>query len=68
MNSNKPVVHSLGTTMVANNNVIEDMVAGDERKIVNIRNVRRNKSRSIGAYLRDPSLVHGVFPEEYYPI
>lgn len=68
MNSNKPVVHSLGTTMVANNNVIEDMVAGDERKIVNIRNIRRNKSRSIGAYLRDPSLVHGVFPEEYYPI
>lgn len=61
-------MHSLGTTMVANNNVIEDMVAGDERKIVNIRNVRRNKSRSIGAYLRDPSLVHGVFPEEYYPI
>lgn len=54
--------------MVANNNVIEDMVAGDERKIVNIRNIRRNKSRSIGAYLRDPSLVHGVFPEEYYPI
>lgn len=68
MNNNKPVVHSLGTTMVANNNVIEDMVAGDERKIVNIRNIRRNKSRSIGAYLRDPSLVHGVFPEEYYPI
>lgn len=61
-------MHSLGTTMVANNNVIEDMVAGDERKIVNIRNIRRNKSRSIGAYLRDPSLVHGVFPEEYYPI
>jgi hypothetical protein len=68
VNNNKPVVHSLGTTMVANNNVIEDMVAGDERKIVNIRNIRRNKSRSIGAYLRDPSLVHGVFPEEYYPI
>jgi hypothetical protein len=29
---------------------------------------RRTRTRSIGAYLRDPSLVHGVFPEEYYPI
>jgi hypothetical protein len=43
-------------------------VAGEEKKIVNIKNQRRTKSRSIGAYLRDPSLVHGVFPEEYYPI
>jgi len=47
---------------------VEESVVGDDRKIVNVRNQRRSKSRSIGAYLRDPSLVHGVFPEEYYPI
>lgn len=42
---------------------------GGERKIVNIRHMnRKNRTQSIGAYLRDPSYVHGVFPEEYYPI
>lgn len=63
----RPIAQSLGATL-AMNNPTEQTVTGEERKIVNIRSQRRNKSRSIGAYLRDPSLVHGVFPEEYYPI
>lgn len=28
----------------------------------------KKRSAKVGAYLRDPSMVHGVFPEEYFPI
>lgn len=35
---------------------------------VNKRMYMKKKSNKLGAYIRDPSLVHGVFPEEYYPI
>ena len=36
--------------------------------MINKRNYVRKRSNKVGAYIRDPSLVHGVFPEEYYPI
>ena len=45
---------------------IEDEI-GQETKIMNIKPSRKNKV-TVGAYLRDPSFVHGVFPEEYYPM
>jgi hypothetical protein len=44
-------------------------VVGNEGSIVNVRKkTRKIRANSIGAYIRDPSFVHGVFPEEYYPI
>lgn len=66
---NTKAVNSLGGTLnVKVNSTQQNDVFGDEREIVNTRNHRRSKGHSIGAYLRDPSFVHGVFPEEYYPI
>lgn len=45
---------------------------GEEGSVVNRgdnrRRGRKSRAQSIGAYMRDPSFVHGVFPEEYYPI
>jgi hypothetical protein len=42
---------------------------GDEGSVINVRKkMRKSRANSIGAYIRDPSYVHGVFPEEYYPI
>lgn len=35
---------------------------GEEKKILNIKPPRKSRTNSIGAYLRDPSYVHGVFP------
>ena len=40
---------------------------GQETKIMNIKPSRKSRV-TVGAYLRDPSYVHGVFPEEYYPM
>ena len=49
--------------------VEHERVAGEEGEVVNMRRAaRKTRAHSIGAYLRDPSFVHGVFPEEYYPI
>ena len=45
----------------------EDVI-GEEGSVVNKRRNRKGRGQSVGAYLRDPSFVHGVFPEEYYPI
>jgi hypothetical protein len=43
----------------------DEKVEGRESKKTMAHTVqaRKTKTRSIGAYLRDPSLVHGVFPE-----
>jgi len=39
-------------------------VVGNEGSIVNVRKkTRKVRANSIGAYIRDPSFVHGVFPE-----
>lgn len=38
-------------------------IIGDEGSIINARKkVRKPRANSIGAYIRDPSFVHGVFP------
>jgi hypothetical protein len=40
------------------------VVLGNEGSIVNVRKkTRKVRANSIGAYIRDPSFVHGVFPE-----
>jgi hypothetical protein len=42
---------------------------GEEGSVVNTKKrIKKTRAHSIGAYMRDPSFVHGVFPEEYYPI
>lgn len=52
--------------------LIEEDVQGQEREIRNTKVsfglAKRNRNSSIGAYIRDPAFVHGVFPQEYYPI
>ena len=35
---------------------------GEEGSVVNKRKQRKSRAHSIGAYMRDPSFVHGVFP------
>jgi hypothetical protein len=43
-------------------------IFGGQTEVINKRSYVKKRSSKIGAYMRDPSLVHGVFPEEYYPI
>lgn len=52
-----------------NNSNFQTNVIGDEGSVINAKKkVKKSRANSIGAYIRDPSFVHGVFPEEYYPI
>lgn len=54
---------------IINNSIVQANVVGDEGSVVNAKKkAKKPRANSIGAYIRDPSFVHGVFPEEYYPI
>lgn len=65
----KPINTASATVNVrARSTIQNETIEGEERQIVNTRAHRRSKGYGIGAYIRDPSYVHGVFPEEYYPI
>ena len=60
---NTKAINSLGGTLnVKVSSTQQNDVFGDEREIINTRQHRRSRGYGIGAYLRDPSFVHGVFP------